>query len=59
MLDRLAAELEPEAALVTRLGELITTDEIEALRARVAALRSTGLHREPSGEWPAIPWPPV
>lgn len=59
VLDRLAAELEPGAALVTRLGELITTAEIEALRARVTALRDTGLHREPSGEWPAIPWPPV
>lgn len=59
VLDRLAAELEPGAPLVTRLGELITAAEIEALRARVAALRGTGLHREPSGEWPAIPWPPV
>ncbi|MEU9205925.1 SCO1664 family protein [Streptomyces sp. NPDC048332] len=59
VLDRLAAELEPGAALLTRLGELITATEIEALRARVAALRGTGLHREPSGEWPAIPWPPV
>lgn len=59
VLDRLAAELEPGAALVTRLGELITAAEIDALRARVAALRGTGLHREPSGEWPAIPWPPV
>lgn len=59
VLDRLAAELEPGAALVTRLGELITGAEIDALRARVAALRDTGLHREPSGEWPAIPWPPV
>lgn len=59
VLDRLAAELEPGAALVTRLGELITTVEIEALRARVTALRDTGLHREPGGEWPAIPWPPV
>ncbi|THA74301.1 SCO1664 family protein [Streptomyces sp. A0642] len=59
VLDRLAAELEPGAALVTRLGELITSAEIEALRARVAALRATGVHREPSGEWPAIPWPPV
>ncbi|MEU1469758.1 SCO1664 family protein [Streptomyces sp. NPDC005761] len=59
VLDRLAAELEPGAALVTRLGELITAAEIEALRARVEALRGTGLHREPSGEWPAIPWPPV
>ncbi|WP_326596021.1 SCO1664 family protein [Streptomyces brevispora] len=59
VLDRLADELEPGAALVTRLGELITAAEIEALRARVAGLRSTGLHREPSGGWPAIPWPPV
>ncbi|MET7648479.1 SCO1664 family protein [Streptomyces sp. NPDC005426] len=59
VLDRLAAEMEPGAALVTRLAELITAAEIEALRARVAALRGTGLHREPSGEWPAIPWPPV
>ena len=59
VLDRLAAELEPGAALLTRLGELITGAEIEALRARVEALRGTGLHREPSGEWPSIPWPPV
>ncbi|MFJ2416876.1 SCO1664 family protein [Streptomyces brevispora] len=59
VLDRLAGELEPGAALVTRLGELITAAEIEALRARVEGLRSTGLHREPSGGWPAIPWPPV
>lgn len=58
-LDRLAADLEPGAPLVTRLAELITAAEIEALRARVAGLRTTGLHREPSGEWPAIPWPPV
>ncbi|MEV7400630.1 SCO1664 family protein [Streptomyces sp. NPDC091267] len=59
VLDRLAGELEPGAALVTRLGELITAAEIEALRARVAGLRSTGLHREPGEGWPAIPWPPV
>ncbi|MFJ2707009.1 SCO1664 family protein [Streptomyces sp. NPDC087428] len=59
VLDRLAGELEAGAALVTRLGELITAAEIEALRTRVAGLRATGLHREPSGGWPAIPWPPV
>ncbi len=59
VLDRLADELEPGAALITRLEELITAAEIEALRARVTGLRSTGLHREPSGGWPAIPWPPV
>ncbi|MYQ77035.1 phosphatidylinositol kinase [Streptomyces sp. CB01249] len=59
VLDRLAAALEPGAPLVTRLAQLITAAETEALRARVAGLRETGLHREPSGEWPAIPWPPV
>ncbi|MEU2025193.1 SCO1664 family protein [Streptomyces sp. NPDC016469] len=59
VLDRLAAALEPGAPLVTRLADLITAAEIEALRARVGGLRATGLHREPSGEWPAIPWPPV
>ncbi|MFJ7630434.1 SCO1664 family protein [Streptomyces sp. NPDC097595] len=59
VLDRLAAALEPGAPLLTRLAELITAAEIEALRARVAGLRETGLHREPSAEWPAIPWPPV
>ncbi|MFC8534142.1 SCO1664 family protein [Streptomyces sp. NPDC057249] len=59
VLDRLAAALEPGAPLVTRLAQLITAAEIEALRARVGGLRETGLHRKPSGEWPAIPWPPV
>ncbi|MFF9349694.1 SCO1664 family protein [Streptomyces sp. NPDC014734] len=59
VVDRLAAGLVPGTALVTRLGELITAAEIEALRGRVAALRTSGRHPEPSGRWPAIPWPPV
>jgi uncharacterized repeat protein (TIGR03843 family) len=46
-------------ALGLRLSELITTAELDATRARVAALLTTGRHPEPSGEWPAIPWPPV
>ncbi|MEU2421597.1 SCO1664 family protein [Streptomyces sp. NPDC007851] len=46
-------------ALGTRLAELITAAELDAVRARVEALLSTGRHPEPSGEWPAIPWPPV
>jgi hypothetical protein len=41
------------------LAELITTAEIDATRARVEAMLSSGKHPEPSGEWPAIPWPPV
>ncbi|MFJ8922572.1 SCO1664 family protein [Streptomyces sp. NPDC102415] len=59
VLDRLSAGLEPGAALTTRLGELITAAEIEALRARVESLRKSGRHPRPSGDWPPIPWPPV
>ncbi|MFJ3190288.1 SCO1664 family protein [Streptomyces halstedii] len=58
-MDRLAAGLEPGTALATRLAELITTAELDALRGRVAALRVSGRHPRPGGEWPAIPWPPV
>ncbi|MEU0004824.1 SCO1664 family protein [Streptomyces sp. NPDC006314] len=50
-------------ALGGRLGErlapLITAAEIDATRARVDALLTSGRHPEPSGEWPAVPWPPV
>ena len=42
-----------------RLAELITAAELDATRARVAALLTAGKHPEPSGEWPASPWPPV
>ncbi|MEW2285826.1 SCO1664 family protein [Streptomyces sp. NPDC047841] len=42
-----------------RLAALITAAEIDATRARVDALLTAGVHPEPSGEWPAIPWPPV
>ncbi|MEJ8647078.1 SCO1664 family protein [Streptomyces sp. MS1.AVA.3] len=55
----LERELAGVTPLAARLAELITDDEIDALRARVAALLSSGRHPEPSGEWPAIPWPPV
>ncbi|MCF3123423.1 SCO1664 family protein [Streptomyces arenae] len=51
--------LKEGAALAERLGGLITGAETEALRARVAALLESGRHPEPSGDWPAIPWPPV
>ncbi|MEU0036984.1 MULTISPECIES: SCO1664 family protein [unclassified Streptomyces] len=47
------------APLATRLAELITTAEIDATRERVEAMLASGKHPEPSGEWPAIPWPPV
>ncbi|MFE7288635.1 SCO1664 family protein [Streptomyces noursei] len=52
-------ELADGAPLAVRLAELITDAELAALRARVDGLLSSGRHPEPSGEWPAIPWPPV
>ncbi|MFI1101359.1 SCO1664 family protein [Streptomyces melanogenes] len=58
-LTRLAAALAPGEPLATRLAELITAAELDALRGRVAGLLADGVHRSPSGEWPPIPWPPV
>ncbi|MCG8969757.1 MULTISPECIES: SCO1664 family protein [Streptomyces] len=58
-LDALQEALEDGAPLAARLGELITPAELDATRARVGALLESGKHPEPSGEWPAIPWPPV
>ncbi|QKV95873.1 SCO1664 family protein [Streptomyces sp. NA02950] len=59
VLGQLAEQLADGGPLCVRLAELITTAEIEALRARVAVLLRTKVHPEPSGQWPAIPWPPV
>ncbi|MFD0145229.1 MULTISPECIES: SCO1664 family protein [unclassified Streptomyces] len=59
VLARLDGSLAPGTPLATRLAELLTAAEVDALRRRVTALRTTGRHPEPSGQWPAIPWPPV
>ncbi|MER5858945.1 SCO1664 family protein [Streptomyces sp. NPDC059688] len=48
-----------DGQLGQRLAKLLTAAEIDATRARVDALLTAGRHPEPSGEWPAIPWPPV
>ncbi|WP_199548818.1 SCO1664 family protein [Streptomyces sp. N35] len=58
-LTELSAALAPEGALAVRLGELLTPAEVDATRARVRGLLRSGVHPVPSGEWPAIPWPPV
>jgi uncharacterized repeat protein (TIGR03843 family) len=44
--------------LAVALGELLASEEIEATRARVAALLETGRFPSPNPDWPAIPWPP-
>ncbi|MEW2415674.1 SCO1664 family protein [Streptomyces sp. NPDC046866] len=59
VLGLLQGRLADGEALATRLAELITPAELAAVRARVARLLRTGVHPKPSGQWPAIPWPPV
>ncbi|NLU75215.1 SCO1664 family protein [Streptomyces sp. HNM0575] len=58
-LRALAAALAEGTPLAGRLSGLITAAELEALRKRVDGLISSGRHPLPSGDWPAIPWPPV
>ncbi|MGJ5829285.1 SCO1664 family protein [Streptomyces ossamyceticus] len=59
VLKRLRDSLGDGGELTAKLAPLITAAELDATRGRVAALLRTGRHPEPSGEWPAIPWPPV
>ncbi|MFF0201672.1 SCO1664 family protein [Streptomyces sp. NPDC005017] len=59
VLKGLEKALTPDGPLTLRLTPLITPAEIDATRARVDALLASGKHPEPTGEWPAIPWPPV
>jgi uncharacterized repeat protein (TIGR03843 family) len=58
-LTTLATALADGGTLATRLAELLTPAEVAALSGRVAALLRSGTHPVPSGDWPAIPWPPV
>jgi len=41
-----------------KLHEHLTRREVRRTQQRVAELLRTGRHPEPSGEWPALPWPP-
>jgi uncharacterized repeat protein (TIGR03843 family) len=42
-----------------RLHELLTTREVRRTVRRVELLLRNAIHPEPSGDWPALPWPPV
>ncbi|WP_199827484.1 SCO1664 family protein [Streptomyces xylophagus] len=59
VLQGLREALNAGGGLAVKLAELITVVELDATRARVDAMLESGKHPEPSGEWPAIPWPPV
>ncbi|MCZ7413427.1 MULTISPECIES: SCO1664 family protein [unclassified Streptomyces] len=58
-LRRLGPALKDGEPLAARLAVLLDAEELEALRRRTADLLATGRHPAPSGQWPAIPWPPV
>ena len=47
-----------DGELGDRLREHVTGREVEAAGRRCAGLLSAGRLPAPSGEWPAIPWPP-
>jgi hypothetical protein len=53
---RLRAEM--DGALGAELAALLTSAEVRATRRRLDRLIATGGFPEPSGDWPATPWPP-
>lgn len=50
---------DPRSSLRAGLAPLLTPVEVTALRARCAALLDHAAYPVPSGDWPAIPWPPL
>jgi uncharacterized repeat protein (TIGR03843 family) len=56
VLERLGDALRGD--LGEELHEHLTRREVRATQQRVAELLRTGCHPEPSGDWPALPWPP-
>lgn len=48
-----------ERDLGDRLHELLTRREVRRTIRRVDDLLAVGRHPEPSGDWPAVPWPPM
>ncbi len=56
VLEQLRDDL--DGPLGATLSGLLETAEVRATKRRVARLLRTGVHPQPSGDWPAIPWPP-
>jgi uncharacterized repeat protein (TIGR03843 family) len=56
VLERLGEGLRGD--LGEELHEHLTRREVRTTQQRVGELLRTGRHPEPSGEWPALPWPP-
>jgi uncharacterized repeat protein (TIGR03843 family) len=56
VLEKLAEDLRGE--LGEQLHGHLTRREVRRTQQRVADLLRTGVHPQPSGDWPALPWPP-
>jgi uncharacterized repeat protein (TIGR03843 family) len=56
MLKVLETKLEGEAG--EKIQELITNEELNALKLRVSRLLAAKVFPSPSPDWPAVPWPP-
>jgi uncharacterized repeat protein (TIGR03843 family) len=56
VLEKLTGDLLGD--LGEQLHEHLTRREVRRTQQRVAELLRTGRHPQPSGEWPALPWPP-
>ena len=54
----LLEKLRFDADLEECLHDLLTRREVAATKRRIDALMRTGVFPSPSGDWPAIPWPP-
>jgi hypothetical protein len=52
-----AERLDEDVTLTDVLGQLLTADEVTALRRRCRRLLAKGTMPVPSGAWPSIPWP--
>ena len=57
-LRRWLSQLSVGAPSRSQLSTLLDESEIESLVARAEHLIESGVHPEPSPDWPAIPWPP-
>lgn len=55
--DALGTRRKP-GPLAVELRYLLFVKEVDATRARIAALLASGVFPEPSPDWPPIPWPP-
>jgi uncharacterized repeat protein (TIGR03843 family) len=59
VLESLRDELrQADGALRATLSGLLDREEVRATVRRVEGLLRSGRHPQPTGDWPAIPWPP-